>query len=215
MGFATRLREASWAAHGSAEAEGALSALMRYDDADRDGFLALHVALLTQLHFVYDALEHNAATMRTDPVAAPFADPALTRLPALRADLAHLGHPFRDARPLPATERYVERLMTSGRAGAGQFVAHHYTRYLGDLSGGLAVGAKVRQVLGLEHEDGHRFFRFDAIAPGPFKRAYRQLLDDAPWDETQQQRVIDEVLVAYALNNAMQSAVLASTRAAA
>ena len=215
MGFASRLRDASSSAHDSAEAEGALSALLGTDEADREGFLALHLALLTQLHFVYDALENNTAALGSDPVVAPFAVEALTRLPSLRADLEHLGAPFDGGAPLPSTRRYVERLQTAGRAGSAQFVAHHYTRYLGDLSGGLAVGAKVRRTLGLDGPDGARFFVFDGLVPATFKAAYRRSLDDAPWDDLEQQRLIDEVLVAYRLNTALQVEVLQAVRAVA
>ena len=49
--------------------------------------------------------------------------------------------------------------------------------------------------------NGIGFYIFDQIAnPKEFKEAYREQLDAAPWDEAEQERVIDEVLRAYEFN---------------
>ncbi|MDQ1217919.1 heme oxygenase [Microbacterium arborescens] len=49
--------------------------------------------------------------------------------------------------------------------------------------------------------NGIGFYIFGDIAdPAEFKERYREQLDAAPWDEAEQQRVIDEVLVAYQFN---------------
>jgi heme oxygenase (biliverdin-producing, ferredoxin) len=83
---------------------------------------------------------------------------------------------------------------------AGGFVAHHYTRYLGDLSGGQAIRRLMQRHFGFE-TNGVGFYLFEQIAdPKTFKDTYREQLDTAGWDESERERVIDEVLAAYRLN---------------
>lgn len=196
--FSTALRERSRAAHSGSEGAGFMSDLMRGDGTRED-----YTALVAQHWFVYAALESAASTMRNDPVAAPFITDKLTRLPALEADLEFLiGDDWR-ARitPLPTTERYVTRIAEVVAQGwAGGFVAHHYTRYLGDLSGGIFIGRVMARRFGFE-TNGIGFYLFDDIAdPSAFKDVYREQLDAAPWDEAERERVIDEVLLAYRFN---------------
>lgn len=160
-----------------------------------------YAALAVQQHAVYAVLEQAADVMSADPVAGLFVADELTRLGALEADLEFiLGPSWRDVCVTPATEDYCDRLRDVCFTWPAGFVAHHYTRYLGDLSGGQVIGAAVARAYGLG-EDGVRFYRFVRIrTPKAFKDRYRGLLDAAPWDARERERVIDEVLVAYALN---------------
>jgi heme oxygenase len=49
--------------------------------------------------------------------------------------------------------------------------------------------------------NGIGFYLFNEIAdPSEFKTRYRDELDAADWDAAEQERVIDEVLLAYRLN---------------
>jgi heme oxygenase len=134
----------------------------------------------------------------------PFLSPALTRIPALESDLEFLlGADWRtQIAPLPTSVRYVERIDTIAAEGwGGGFVAHHYTRYLGDLSGGQHIGKLMQRHFGFE-TNGIGFYLFDEIAdPAEFKTHYRDELDAADWDAAEQERVIDEVLFAYRLNS--------------
>ncbi len=161
-----------------------------------------YVSLVTQHYFIYRALEAAADRMSTDPVAAPFITDRLTRLPALEADLEFLiGPDWADSiRPLPTTERYVARIEEVGSTWPGGFIAHHYTRYLGDLSGGLFIGRVMQRRFGFE-TNGVGFYVFDDIAdPRAFKDVYREQLDAVPWDDDERERVVDEVLRAYQFN---------------
>ncbi|GAA5035988.1 heme oxygenase (biliverdin-producing) [Microbacterium fluvii] len=195
--FSTALRERSSGAHSSSEGAGFMSDLMK-GEGTRDDY----VALVVQHWFIYEALEAAADRMRNDPVAAVFISEKLTRLPALEADLEFLiGADWRERiEPLPTTRRYVERINKVGATWAGGFVAHHYTRYLGDLSGGQFIGKLMARRFGFD-TNGIGFYIFGDIAdPRAFKDVYREQLDAAPWDAAEQERVIDEVLVAYQFN---------------
>jgi heme oxygenase len=160
------------------------------------------VALLLQLFEIYAELEAAGQLMEDDPVAGAFVSPALLRRAALESDLTGLlGARWREhLDPRPATLAYTARLREVAHTDPARFVTHHYTRYLGDLSGGQIIGRMAARTYGLGG-DCLQFVRFDAIADqAAFKAAYRSSLDDAPWDETDRATVIDESRRAFRLN---------------
>jgi heme oxygenase len=91
------------------------------------------------------------------------------------------------------------RLREVAFAGAPGFIAHHYTRYLGDLSGGQYLGAAIARAYGLA-ADGHRSFAFHGVDPFGFKARYRQMLDALNWPRSQERVFLNEVGEAYRLN---------------
>jgi len=166
--------------------------------------VAAYAALATQHYLIYATLEQAAEVMRDDPVAGRFVDDDLARVPALETDLrALLGEDWADqVRPGDATARYVARLREVCFTWPAGFIAHHYTRYLGDLSGGRAIGAAVRRVYGFGDGPGARFYRFDTSG-ARVKDAYRARLDALAWDRTERERFVAEVITAYRLNTAV------------
>lgn len=191
------IRDRSKSAHSDSEGAGFMSGLIKGDGTRED-----YIALVAQHYFMYEALEAAAERMANDPVAATFISDKLTRMPALVADLEFLlGADWREQiEPLPATRAYVERIEAVGKTWAGGFVAHHYTRYLGDLSGGQWIAKVMARQFGFD-TNGIGFYLFDDIAdPAAFKDVYREQLDAAPWDAEEKERVIAEVLVAYQFN---------------
>ncbi|WP_435132903.1 heme oxygenase (biliverdin-producing) [Actinacidiphila sp. bgisy144] len=160
-----------------------------------------------QLWFVYRALEDGAAALAGDPVAGPFLFPELSRVPSLERDLAHLRGPGwqQRATAVPATAAYAARIAEVAETWPAGYVAHHYTRYLGDLSGGQVVRDTAQKTWGFDHKgDGVRFYVFDGIPnPAAFKRSYRALLDALPLDAPEQARVIAESRRAFTFNGAL------------
>jgi len=212
VSFSAAVRARSSAAHSSSEGADFMTDLMRGRGSRED-----YVALVVQHWFIYKALEAAAETMKADPVASAFVDDKLTRLPAIEADLDFLiGHGWRDqVEPLPTTARYVARIAEVGATWPGGFVAHHYTRYLGDLSGGQFIGKIMARQFGFE-TNGIGFYIFDEIAdPAAFKDVYREQLDAVPWDAAERERVIDEVLLAYRFNTELFVDLAAAKAAAA
>lgn len=195
--FSQALRERTQTDHGESEGAGFMSDLMT-GKGSRDDY----IALVVQHYFIYAALEAAAERMRAEPVAAPFISSKLTRLPAIEADLEYLiGADWRECiTPLPTTRRYVQRINEVGATWPGGFIAHHYTRYLGDLSGGQMIRRLMQRQFGFE-TNGVGFYLFDDIAePKEFKATYRTQLDAVDWDEAERGRVIDEVIAAYRFN---------------
>ncbi len=194
--FSDALRESTRAIHDQTE-----GATFMHDLMSGKGTREDYVALVVQHYYMYEALEAVAESMADDPVAGRFITPQLTRIPALVADLDFLlGPDWRFvSTPLPSTVRYVERIReVSGWAGG--FVAHHYTRYLGDLSGGQHIYKVMQKRFGFD-TNGVGFYLFDEIAdPSAFKDTYRDQLNAVEWDEHERERVVEEVKVAYRLN---------------
>jgi heme oxygenase len=137
-------------------------------------------------------------------------DTRLHRSAAIEADLAALGiedaavsHP-----PLPATARYAAHLLALAGSphrldSTVRYLAHHYTRYLGDLSGGQAVAALVARHYGAaEHQLA--FARFPGLGPVvEAKRRYRDRLNAVPLDATEVDELVREVRLAFAFNSAI------------
>ncbi|WP_326765253.1 biliverdin-producing heme oxygenase [Streptomyces sp. NBC_01591] len=160
-----------------------------------------------QLWFVYRALEEGAQALHADPVAGPFIWPELMRTAELERDLTHLrGAGWHEGlEPLPATAAYAARVTECARSWPAGYVAHHYTRYLGDLSGGQIIRDRAEKAWGFARKgDGVRFYVFEEISnPASFKRGYRELLDAVDADDLEKQRIIDECKRAFTLNTAV------------
>ncbi|AEB44944.1 MULTISPECIES: heme oxygenase (biliverdin-producing) [Micromonospora] len=199
MGFAAEVRELTRADHRAAQSVTYFDALLS-GHLDRAGY----AALLEQLHVVYQTLEEAADTMRDDPVAGPFVVDELRRLPRIVDDLSFLHGPDWTGPIVPsaATDEYRARLREVAFSWPAGFVAHHYTRYLGDLSGGQVMARALHRTFGFD-TDGVQFFLFPGLDARAFKQQYRELLDAAPWDAVERQRFLDEVSYAYRLNTAM------------
>ncbi|MFI6118735.1 heme oxygenase (biliverdin-producing) [Streptomyces sp. NPDC051064] len=200
--FSTLIRTASHEQHTEAESSTFMSDML----GGRLGVDA-YTRYTEQLWFVYRALEDGAEALREDPVAGPFVQPELMRTAALERDLTHLrGEGWREGlEPLPATAAYAARVAECAREWSAGYIAHHYTRYLGDLSGGQIIRGTAEKTWGFDRKgDGVRFYVFEQISnPAAFKREYRELLDAVNADDLEKQRVIDECKRAFALNTAV------------
>lgn len=195
--FSADIRAASVSAHSHAQSSAFVRDLLA-GKAD----LAAYARLVAQHYFVYRDLEQAGDVMTTDPVAGAFISPDLRRTPELEADLEHLlGSGW--ANMIVATNEtaaYCDRIKEVCDRWPGGFVAHHYVRYMGDLSGGQHIGEIVRRTYNL-NGSGARFYTFDRITdPTAFKDKYRARLDAAPWDANEREQIIDEILRAYELN---------------
>ncbi|MEU9565043.1 heme oxygenase (biliverdin-producing) [Streptomyces sp. NPDC006641] len=200
--FSTLIRTASHEQHTEAETSTFMSDLL----GGRLGVDA-YTRYTEQLWFVYRALEEGVQALHDDPVAGPFIRRELLRTAQLERDLAHLrGADWREGlEPLPATAAYAARVAECARDWPAGYVAHHYTRYLGDLSGGQIIRDRAEKAWGFARKgDGVRFYVFEEIAnPASFKRGYRELLDAVDADDLEKQRIVDECKRAFALNTAV------------
>ena len=201
--FSYRLRTATWADHGDSESSTVMEEII-----DQKAALAEYTSLVVQHYFAYEALEEAAQLLAADDRYQALHPAALVRLPAIEEDLAFLiGDNWKQqVSALPATVAYAQRIREVAAEGWLEgVIAHHYTRYLGDLSGGQIIAKKVAEQHGFDRA-GVAFYDFTELGPIPrFKKTYRDVLNslEHTLSEEEQQRVIDEVRLAYKLNNAV------------
>jgi len=171
---------------------------------------------LVQLRHVYAALEAHLEAQRAHPILGQFYMPELHRVAALVQDLTHYfgDDTWRALPPHPATARYVQRLDDLAEQRPGELVAHHYTRYLGDLSGGQALKRIVAKMFPDPAGAGLAFYDFPAIPDhGQFKGAYRARLDALALDEAAGQALVDEANCAFELNRGVFAGMMATMAA--
>ncbi|OBK18821.1 heme oxygenase [Mycobacterium asiaticum] len=188
------MKQGSIAEHDAAEQSPYVSELLS-GRVNRRGY----ADYLLRLRMVYDALEAAVRAWRDDPLVASVYDPALERVTAIDADLDFWAPGAVRQVDSPAAQSYRNRL--AGASWGGALVAHHYTRYLGDLSGGQAIGKTLNRTFGLDGA-GLAFYKFPVRAK-PYKDAYRARLDNLAMDATDIGRAVAEVKTAFNLNRAL------------
>lgn len=196
--LSTLMREGSRTEHEHAENSSFMDALTsgRVNEAGYAHYLAM-------FRPIYAALEDVAESLADDPIASAVIDQGLNRLDAIDTDLKYWQQFGEVDITSPAVDEYVTSVRNCSQWG-GLFVAHHYTRYLGDLSGGQAIGRILQRTFDLENNQGIEFYRFEAIPkPKPYKDGYRDRLDGLPLNESEKQRIVDEVRSVFLLNSAI------------
>jgi len=209
--LSTSMREGSREDHEAAEDSAFFSDLMggHVDEA-------AYTTYLGRLWHVYAALEAGVRRHRNDALVAAVHDPALERLEAIEADLAHwaarTGVSPTPSAPTAAVAAYVRRLAEAESWG-GLLVAHHYTRYLGDLFGGQVIGRVLQQQVDLAGA-GVAFYDFPGVPrPKSYRDAYRARLDGLCLGADEQETVVDEVRTAFRLNRALLAELEVAPRA--
>ncbi|XP_063039755.1 heme oxygenase 1a [Engraulis encrasicolus] len=160
--------------------------------------------LLCSLYEVYRALEDELDRSAAHPSVAPIYFPQeLARLETLERDLEHFfGTHWRKRITVPAaTQRYAQRLREIGKQNPRLLVAHAYTRYLGDLSGGQVLGRITQKSLGLSSGEGLSFFSFPGVpSPNRFKQLYRSRMNSIDLTPEERQELLGEAVLAFEAN---------------
>ncbi|MBD2483735.1 heme oxygenase (biliverdin-producing) [Planktothrix sp. FACHB-1365] len=162
--------------------------------------------LLSNLYFVYSQLESELQCHQTHPIISKIYFPELNRKANLEKDLTfYYGEHWPDnITPSPAAQAYVSRLRELSATEPILLIAHSYTRYMGDLSGGQSLKKIVQSVFNLEEHQGICFYEFDQIPDlNEFKNQYRQRLNELILSEQLQDQVVAEANNAFTLNIAM------------
>lgn len=85
-------------------------------------------------------------------------------------------------------------------------IAHAYTRYLGDLSGGQVLGRIAQKSMGLKGSEGLSFFAFPGVtSPNLFKQLYRSRMNSVELTEEERNGVLEEAVRAFELNIEVRS----------
>ena len=155
--------------------------------------------LIADFYFIYTALEEQVEKFKDDPFIAPIAFDELKRVPALEKDCEfYWGKGWKSIiTPTDACKNYVKRVK---KINAKFLVGHHYTRYLGDLSGGQILKNIANKSMNLNGE-GLAFYEFENIPhAGNFKNRYRTALDNLPITWSDGELIINEANYAFKLN---------------
>lgn len=92
-------------------------------------------------------------------------------------------------------------LLQIGRENPELLVAHAYTRYLGDLSGGQVLGKITQKSLGLSSKEGLSFFFFPGVtSANRFKQLYRSRMNSIELSEEGKAAVLEEAVAAFEFN---------------
>lgn len=93
-----------------------------------------------------------------------------------------------------------------GRESPELLVAHAYTRYLGDLSGGQVLGKITQKSLRLSSSEGLSFFSFPGVSSANrFKQLYRSRMNSIELTAAQRSEVLQEAVDAFQLNIQVRS----------
>lgn len=198
--FSRRLRESTRKSHSMAERAGFIRGFLR-------GVVDLpnYRQLLTDYYHVYDAME-TVMSRSQHPVVQAIYFEELKRLPALTQDLEHFAGPawHIGLKPSIAAEAYAARIHDVARENEELLVAHAYTRYLGDLSGGQILKKILVGALNLADGEGIAFYEFPEISDhASFKQKFRKTLDELPLTASSEAAIIAEANLVFGHNTAV------------
>ncbi|KAJ0001381.1 hypothetical protein NQD34_006401 [Periophthalmus magnuspinnatus] len=157
------------------------------------------------LYYTYTALEEEIERNKEHPNFAPLYFPAeLHRHEALARDIEFFYGPEWKSQISysEATKQYVERIHQVGQEDPVLLVAHAYTRYMGDLSGGQVLKKVAQRALKLPPTgEGLEFYHFEGIhSPKAFKQLYRSRMNELELDVETKKRLVAEAVKAFHLN---------------
>ncbi len=196
--FAIQLKEGTKKSHSAAENTTFVKSFLR-GVVNKESYRAL----VNDLYFVYCALEDEVSNLKDHPVIGNLQLSDLERKDALEMDLRYYYGPIWRSliKPSEACERYVNRIHEVAKNEPELLVGHHYTRYLGDLSGGQILKGIAQKALELGDGQGLKFYDFEKIEDTKaYKAGYRGILNDLPIDQHQADAIIVEANYAFRLN---------------
>ena len=196
--FAIQLKEGTKKSHSAAENTTFVKSFLR-GVVNKESYRAL----VNDLYFVYCALEEEVSNLKDHPVIGNIQLSDLERRDSLEMDLRYYYGPIWRSliKPSEACERYVNRIREVAKNEPELLVGHHYTRYLGDLSGGQILKGIAQKALELGDGQGLKFYDFEKIDDTKaYKAGYRGILNDLPIDQHQADAIIVEANYAFRLN---------------
>ena len=198
LDFAKQLKEGTKKSHSAAENTTFVKSFLR-GVVNKESYRAL----VNDLYFVYCALEEEVSNLKDHPVIGNLQLPDLNRRDALEMDLRYYYGPIWRSliKPSEACERYVNRIREVAKNESELLVGHHYTRYLGDLSGGQILKGIAQKAMELGDGQGLQFYEFEKIEdPKAYKAGYKGILNNLPIDQKQADAIIEEANYAFKLN---------------
>lgn len=141
--------------------------------------------------------------LQTHPIISKIYFPQLNRTKSLEQDLTYYyGQNWRElVAPSSAAKEYVQRIREVAATQPELLIAHSYTRYIGDLSGGQILKKIAQKGMNLAEGEGTAFYEFKDIPDEKaFKVNYRAALDELPIDEATADQIVEEANATFGMN---------------
>jgi len=196
--LATKLREGTKKAHTMAENVGFIKCFLK-GVVEKTSYRKL----VSNLYFVYSAMEEEMERLQTHPIISKIYFQQLNRRKSLEQDLTYYYGPnWRElVAPSDATKDYVQRIREIAASQPELLIAHSYTRYIGDLSGGQILKKIAQKGMNLAEGEGTAFYEFKDISDEKaFKANYRAALNELPIDEATADQIVEEANATFGMN---------------
>ena len=200
VALAGQLREGTKKSHTMAENTGFVACFLK-GVVEKTSYRKL----ISDLYFVYKAMEEeiDRLVQEDHPVIKHIGFKELFRRQTLEKDLEfYYGNNWLDQITISeSAQSYVNRIRLVANESPELLVGHHYTRYIGDLSGGQILKKIAKKALNLRGDDGLNFYEFKLIEDEKlFKKSYSETLNKLPIDQTIADNIIEEANEAFAYN---------------
>ena len=197
MALAKDLKEGTKQSHSAAENTKFVSSFLR-GVVNKEKYRQL----VANYYFIYQAMEVEVLRLKDDPIVGPLNMKELYRHRSLAKDCEYFFGKDWDKTiyPTEACQQYVNRIREVAHDETELLVGHHYTRYLGDLSGGQILRNIAKNALKLD-DGGLDFYEFPEIEnKKEFKNNYRATLNTLPVTQSQVSAIISDSIFAFRLN---------------
>ena len=200
VALARQLREGTQKSHSMAENTGFITCFLK-GVVEKSSYRNL----LADLYFVYSAMEEEIGHLcnKSHPIVSQIAFKELYRKEALGEDLSfYFGKNWISLLEISVPAKaYVERIRQVAKDQPELLIGHHYSRYLGDLSGGQLLKTITQKAMNLPDNNGLHFYLFDQISDQKdFKIKYRSMLDQLPIDQEMADLIVEEANLAFKFN---------------
>nr|YP_009396011.1 Heme oxygenase [Dasya naccarioides]ARW65197.1 Heme oxygenase [Dasya naccarioides] len=159
--------------------------------------------LVANLFFIYVAIEEEMEKNKNHEAIKFIYFPELFRKNSLIEDLSYYyGFSWETKiKPSSATQVYIDRIHNVSINQPELLIAHAYTRYIGDLSGGQILKKIAQNAMQLSKNRGTSFYDFYDIKDEKlFKDMYKNSLNNIPLNSSQINQIISEANISFNLN---------------
>jgi len=192
-----QIREGTKKSHTMAENTGFISCFLKGVVEKKS-----YVKLMSDLYYVYSSMEEEIEKNKNDSIVSKIYYTELFRKSSIEEDLKYyLGEDWKSkVTQTNSCKEYVARIKEVSDFCPMLLIAHHYTRYIGDLSGGKVLKGIAQTALDVD-DDGMNFYIFKDIQDEKeFKNNYRKTLDSLPLSQSQIDLIVSEANNAFKYN---------------
>ena len=203
VALAGQLREGTKKSHTMAENTGFVTCFLK-GVVEKTSYRKL----ISDLYFVYQAMEEEIQRLVNEnhPVVKHLDFKELFRQKTLESDLFYYygENWINQIQISDSAQNYVQRIRSVAKESPELLVGHHYTRYIGDLSGGQILKKIAKKALNLEGDNGLCFYEFQMIKDEKeFKKLYSNTLNNLPIDQIVADNIVEEANKAFTYNMEM------------